>query len=283
MAVPLLATPHVGADFMATDGRQPWDTLVLQDAPGLHWNATVAAHPDAWRADAERLGNGTASPSLVRVRVQPATATTANVTLAWTTRGEADGCRASQSGHMRWAVAAPTPGDVARPGVGVRVLTAGFLENGTLFYTNIEAVQNDSRWARSPIYSWDGGDALPVYVYDRERGERGAQWSATTAGTPVGPATGNRTAWDYFTTIRGFNKALKGLSTNTVRVVRLAPEDAYTDAAHAGHPLYGQPLVFLIKVVAVDPEPCPDTGCVEAMSRGAMPRPGSPILSTLKI
>lgn len=269
-AAPRLVAPQVGSDFTATDGRQPWDTLVLQDAPADEaMAANVSAMPYEWPAWVTPMGNATAGPILLRVRAQPGSSTSANVTLAWAATVEQQGCRSGQSGHLRWTLAAPEAGAVARAGAGVRVLTAGFLEDGTLFYTNIETVNNDTRWTHAPIYSWAGAAPLPVYVYDHDRAERSTAWSATTGGSPLGPATGNMTAWNYYTTIPGFNDALKGLSTNTVRVVRLAPEQAYTDANHTTHPLYGLPLIFLIKLVAVEELPCTDLGpvCVAAMDQ----------------
>jgi FKBP-type peptidyl-prolyl cis-trans isomerase 2 len=63
----------------------------------------------------------------------------------------------------------------------------------------------------------------------------------------------------YFTTITGFNEALKGLSTRTSRVVHVAAEDAYTLPGNEGHPLYGDDIVFLIQVEAVDDLPCGST------------------------
>ncbi len=272
-----VGTPRLGAQFLATDARQPWDTLVMDEqAEDQTVTTNVTAAPSDWTVSATAIANGTSGPHLLLVRAQPTTATSANVTLSWTATRASEGCMAGSAGHVRWALAPPKPGAVGQVGSGVRVLTAGFFENGTLFYTNIEAIHNDTQWARSPIYSWDGSAPLPVYVYDHERSERPSVWAATTAGTPVGPATGNMTAWNYYTTIPGFNDALKGLSTNTVRVVHLAPDEAYTDANHTAHPLYGLPLVFLIKVVAVDELPCADAApaCLRPPTESGLLAPG---------
>lgn len=167
-------------------------------------------------------------------------------------------------------------GDLAEVGQGVRVLTAGFWENGTLFYTNMQGV-HDSEIPRAGWYEWGGADPLAVYVYDRDRTERPAYWAAPTSQRPphdplgppfddaeataVGTAAGaeGTAGIGYSPTIKGFNEALKGLSTTTSRVVWVAPEDAYTLAGNEAHVLYGDAVVFLIRVVEVVPAPCPNT------------------------
>jgi hypothetical protein len=135
----------------------------------------------------------------------------------------------------------------------VHLYTAGFLEDGTLFYTNIKAIDHDD-WPRTPWYAWEGGEPLAVYVYDEDAGEEPAYWEDPQSGTPL---HGTIPGLGYSPTIAGFNDALKGLSTNTVRVVRLEPEEAYTHPGNEDHPLYGEPLVFYIKVETVVPLPCP--------------------------
>jgi hypothetical protein len=266
-------TPVVPAPYGATDPAQEWDALVLRPAAEADW--TVDAQPEGWRARLEQV-----SPALDRVRVEPAAATGApgNVTLRWHVRAATDaGCVGERTGYLHWALAAPEAGAKAQAGAGAQVMTAGFWENGTLFYTNIQEV-HESAWPRAGWYAWAGSDPLPVYVYDRARGEQPAWWSAGTGGTPLGPATGNATLWQYYTTIPGFNEALKGLSTNTARVVRLAPEEAYTRSGNERHPLYGDALVFYVKVVGVDPAPCPG-GMLAAACPGlplASPAPPGP-------
>jgi hypothetical protein len=167
-------------------------------------------------------------------------------------------------------------GDLAQVGQGVRVLTAGFWENGTLFYTNMQDI-HDSDVPRAGWYEWGGADPLNVYVYDQDRTERPAEWGPPTAqlasrpslgppfddaaATGIGTAAGAEATAGvgYGTTIKGFNEALKGLSTTTSRVVWVAPEDAYTRAGNEDHVLYGDAVVFLIRVVEVVPAPCPGT------------------------
>jgi hypothetical protein len=152
-------------------------------------------------------------------------------------------------------------------------MTAGFYENGTLFYTNIPEIHANPAWPRPSWYAWGGSNPLPVYVYDQDRTEKPAYWTASTTGTPAGAPTNNATAWNYFTTIAGFNEALKGLSTNTVRVARLAPEEAYTRPGSESHPLYGAPLVFYIKVLEVVDFPCPSGVPAAACNTPDLPTP----------
>jgi len=165
-----------------------------------------------------------------------------------------EGCE-TREGKFTWELTTPRTGVRAGAGQGVHVYTAGFWANGTMFYTNIEAM-NDSPWPRAGWYDWEGGDALPVYVYDESSAERSLIWGANTNQfDPSAPPAG--TPWNYFVTIAGFNEGLKGVSTQTTRVVHMAAEDAYTRAGNEDHPLYGDDLVFLIFVDAVVDVPCP--------------------------
>lgn len=123
-------------------------------------------------------------------------------------------------------------GETARPGVGALVRTAGFWTNGTLFYTNIDRVHNDTGLARAGWYDYEGGDPLKVYVYNSTRAEL--------------PPRYNRSG--YGTTIPGFNNALKGMSVAGSKVAELRPEDAYTRPGNDKHRLYGDALVFYIEV-----------------------------------
>jgi hypothetical protein len=251
-------TLPVPAGYLATDPGQAWDTLALA-WPSAKGPAALSYGIDAgWNVSVERYPG--AGATLERLRVLPG-AGDATLTRSWTLAHDEQArngaCHSGRSGALAWDLQAPAPGMVAQAGMGVRVMAAGFWENGTLFYTNIKQV-DAAPWPRASWYAWGGGDPLAVYVYGGERSERGAVWSASTRGTAVGPATGNATLWDYGTTIPGFNAALKGLSLNTARVVRVAPEDAYTWSGNEDHPLYGSALVFYIKLVAVEQVPCPD-------------------------
>lgn len=244
-------TPWVGRDYLATDPEADWETVTLLRPLSPDDRVDLAARAgDGWTAAAEPLSE---TPGLSLVRATPSGSASGSVGVDWTLHRWSADCHAGAEGSLQWTLDPPTPGDSARPGQGVHVHTAGFWENGTLFYTNIEALHEDAAWPRASWYAWEGGDALPVYVYDQDRGEMPPLWNPTV-GTPadgLGP-------WAYFTTIPGFNEALKGLSTHTTRVVRLEPEEAYTRPGNEGHPLYGDALVFYIKVDRVVDLPCPE-------------------------
>lgn len=167
-------------------------------------------------------------------------------------------------------------------GVGVHVEYAGFWTNGTLFGTNIASVHN-SDWPRAGWYGYSDDAALPVYVFDQDRAERPPYWApahqmAPVTGTPVDgitrdpngqvAASGATAGLGYYTTIKGFNEALKTMTDRTSRVVVLAPEDAYTVEGNEEHPLYGDALVFLIGVTDIVDLPCP-AGVVEQGLCGA--------------
>jgi hypothetical protein len=243
-AMPVLRTPWVDGGYLRTDPAGTWDTVILQtgdaEAPA------AMAGPAGWSVEVERISD----PSLDNfslLRVAPG-AGKGRLDVAYD-HTECGG----QRGTISWTLAAPEKGRAAEPGEGVHVHTAGFLEDGTLFYTNIKAIDHDD-WPRTDWYAWEGGDPLPVYVYEGDRSEQPAHWKDPQSGTPV---EGTVPGLGYYTTIPGFNAALNDLSTNTVRVARLAPEEAYTRAGNEEHPLYGQALVFYIKVDAVVPLPCP--------------------------
>lgn len=240
-----LRTPWVDGAYLRTDPGTTWDTLVLSRGGE---DPVASAAPAGWAVESGRLSAGDGEANLSVLRVTPGTGMGA-LDLAYS---YAD-CSGPQSGTIHWDLSEPREGRSAHPGQGVHVYTAGFWENGTLFYTNMKSVDH-SDWPRAGWYAWEGADPLPVYVYDQDRSEQPAAWKDPTAATP---AEGEVPGLGYFTTIPGFNEALKGLSTNTVRVVRLAPEQGYTRAGNEDHPLYGDALVFYIKVVDVVDLPCP--------------------------
>ena len=254
-----ILTPLVEGRYLHTDASQDWDTLLLANTSQAVGNTSTTPFidPPSWTAEQVEISPAAAASNFTLLRVHPGTG---NATLRVISRAETSVhgvCEGAQNNGIAWTLMPSVPGAMAKPGQGVHVLTAGFWENGTLFYTNIEALDHDKAWPRASWYEWEGGDPLPVYVYDQDRAEEPMLWHGTTAGTPLGAPTQNATAWDYFTTIPGFNNALKGLSTNTVRVVRLTPEEGYTRAGNEQHPLYGAALVFYIKVLDVEDLPCP--------------------------
>ena len=317
-----LRTPWVDGSYLRTDRSGTWDTVVLQTGHGDRLDA--AAFPAGWSVEMESLSgpqdpqasNPAEAPAPASARA-PATARgrpagpvgperpAEGAEGAWDRTGgdgfsvlrvtpgdgkgrldlaySFDGCPGPQEGTITWDLAAPENGDRAEPGQGVHVYTAGFLEDGTLFYTNIKAIDHDD-WPRTDWYAWEGGDPLPVYVYEQDRSEQPAYWQDPQSGTPL---EGTVPGVGYYTTIPGFNEALKGLSTNTVRVVRMEPEEGYTRAGNEDHPLYGEPLVFYIKVEAVVPAPCPTPTawlCSRAplAQAGAAPQALAPVAATVK-
>lgn len=266
-----VATPAVDGKYMQTDPAQPWQTLVFADlGEGSTLETSAWSATPGWKASTRPVSPNGTDDRFEVVTVEPQGRLKGNATWSFGLHGPA-GCDLAW-GTVLWDLAAPRDGMAAHPGQGVHVQTAGFLEDGTLFYTNIPEVDTDPRWPRVPWYEWEGDMSLPVYVYDQERSEIPAYWKSTSsnladlekAGAPVDPrAYGVSEEVDhdaglgYVTTIRGFNEALKGLSTSTTRVVWVAPQDAYTLPGYEDHHLYGQAVVFYIKVWEVRDAPCP--------------------------
>ena len=266
----------------AFDPRQTWDELVLaQDLDAsstLAVNVTLDGEPAAFASNLLGQGNGTA---LLRLRVEPPANAYADytATVSIRTRWASDRCWSATSLSRSQLAGTtgiePREGDLAQPGKGAQVLYAGFWTNGTMFGTNIQGLQ-DSNWPRAGWYAWEGAAPLPVYVYNQDRAEQPAYWKSASAhaasaprpGSPADDALFDAAAGatgtadtaagiGFFTTIEGFNEALKGLSTTTMRVVLVPPEKAYTLEGREDHVLYGDAIVFLIAVLSVDPLPCP--------------------------
>lgn len=267
---PVVATPHLAGHYMQTAPATAWETvLLLPPRPSVNTTTLGWQTSPGWNATGAPLGN---QSNFQRVQVWPAM-TAGNVSWNFELQsGDAD-CRHTQRGSLTWDLATPKQGHSANPGQGVHVMTAGFLDNGTLFYTNIPEIDADPHWPRPDWYAWEGDAPLPVYVYDRDRAEHPAYWKAPSSqttsqvpptGTPLdamvqesGALLDATTGLGYFTTIAGFNAALKGLPTTTTHVVRMTPEQGYTRPGNEAHPLYGQSLTFLIKVLDVVTLPCP--------------------------
>jgi FKBP-type peptidyl-prolyl cis-trans isomerase len=244
-AAPTLRTPWVDGGYLRTDPGLTWDTVVLHSGAGA--DPVASAGPEGWTVEVERISPAEAANFSV-LRVGPGHGK-GHLGLDYAH----EHCGESMTGTITWDLAAPEEGRAAEPGQGVHVQTAGFLEDGTLFYTNILAIDHDD-WPRTDWYVWEGDEPIPVYVYDQDREEQPLYWHDPQWGTPV---EGTVPGLGYVTTIPGFNDALKGLSPNTVRVVRLDPEEAYTHAGAEDSPLYGQAIVFYIRILDVVPLPCP--------------------------
>lgn len=239
---------------------------VFWDRPGnfslAPWNETGTDY--TLQAQMSTSGFGNASHGLMHVRF-PAFEARDEVFLGfgWLEQVETPSCR--RTVPLQWGMHAGTyEGTRPAPGKGTHVLTAGFLEDGRLFYTNMAEV-DASGAPRVDWYEWSGADPLPVYVYDQDRSEQPPHWKAPSRLAPPNPGSPalqtaeGEAGVGYFTTIKGFNEALKTMSTTTQRVVRIAPADAYTLPGYEEHPLYGEALVFVIDVVDVVDAPCPAT------------------------
>jgi hypothetical protein len=155
------------------------------------------------------------------------------------------------------------------PGHHVRTMTVGVWVNGTSFYTNIAALNADDAFPAGYDRSAFGGDALPIYVYDKERAEQ-----------PPGSRDTCR-----FVTIAGYNALLKTQAEKTTGVRFLFPEEAYTRPGAEDHSLYGDALVFMNTIVAhegaVDdvaalPQPLGD--CFDPNNTSPVPIPPVPSL-----
>jgi hypothetical protein len=258
---PIDMDPTLGNDFFAVGwGWGPNVTVVPWEGPLRGKTPDAGGQPDERNVHAK--GNGAwllqlafyANGSWQEDPPAP----------AWAVRqGEGD-CEQLTLDQWR-SEAEVVEGERVVRGRGVHVLTAGFLENGSLFYTNMESVEQNNLMPRVDWYEWSGGDPLPVYVYDQDRSEQPPHWKAPSRlappnpGTPVLQAAEGEAGVGYFTTIKGFNEALKTMSTTTQRVVRIAPEEAYTLPGYEEHPLYGEALVFVIDVLDVVDAPCPAT------------------------
>ena len=222
----------------------------------------------------EELGNGTGS-AFGRIRIDGVpTAPVSHYQAEIHTKNpvQRDGCW-NESFRFKQLTTSPdtirvSAGESASPGQGVHVWYAGFWTNGTLFDTNIEDL-DQSDWPRASWYATEPYETLPVYVYDQARTERPIYWASASSQVPrtstpvddvVGTVTGTvdgTLGLGYYTTIKGFNDALKGLSTNTARVVVMQPEDAYPNPIEGAPGLGGSALVFLIHVADVVDLPCP--------------------------
>ncbi|MGQ0536286.1 MAG: FKBP-type peptidyl-prolyl cis-trans isomerase [Methanobacteriota archaeon] len=137
------------------------------------------------------------------------------------------------------------PPEALSPGLGAKVRTVGFYDNGTVFYTNMAGVVENAglRFHRLGDEPADT-DPLKVYVGGRR-------------GTPP-PEPYN--ASGYRPVIQGFDERLRGMRAGETRFVHIAPEKAYTQPGNEDHVLYGEPLNFLVEVVSVDDLGGPDCG-----------------------
>ena len=167
--------------------------------------------------------------------------------VALVAEASAGGC-APASTSIPLALAPPAEADATgRIGVGVLVRTAGFWVNGTTFYTNDARVHEDPAIPKGYLGEYAGDDPLPVYVY--ADGERTMPKRYYDAG--------------YYTTIAGFNQALRDVAVGAPRAAYLTPEEGYTRLGNERHPLHGDALVFWITALEIVDLPCtlPQPAC----------------------
>ncbi|MHB1260640.1 MAG: FKBP-type peptidyl-prolyl cis-trans isomerase [Thermoplasmatota archaeon] len=206
--------------------------------------------------------NGTVHFGALRV---PDASTDPGLVASWRQHSLAvpEGCEDHSSGlTINWG-ARPVAGRTAAPGQGAHVWYAGFWENGTMFDTNLQDLDVGSGWPKAGWYEGGHWDPIPVYIYDQDRTEQPAYWKSPFSGTPAaGSPADEQAGAGYFTTIKGFNEAVKSIPVGTRQVFHLAPEDAYTLPGREDHPLYGDALVFLVEVQDVVDAPCPSPPAV---------------------
>ena len=140
-------------------------------------------------------------------------------------------------------------GDVPlAPGMGATVFYALWLDNGTLFATNLKAAADNPRVARMPQEEAPGEAAwrpLKVYVGGK-RGEAPPE-PYNSEGCDAGEEPPC-----YHPVIPGFDARLRGMVAGETLAVRVPKEQGYTVPGNESHPLYGQNLNFLVRVVGVD-------------------------------
>lgn len=251
--LPHLETFPVTTNDLVTHPGQDYDILYRMP------NQSVPIEYSANRSDGGDVevttwGENASAPVLIRSRTAiDASTRDLEVTLhGKVTLDLPSRCVTQLSGQLH-GLANPMPGAVAEPGKGVHVYTAGFWENGTIFYTNIAQLDRMQDWPRAGWYSFESGDALPVYVYDESSDEQPPYWDPF-ADTDLA----SQAPYQYFPTIPGFNNALNGLSENTIRVTWMPPEQAYTREGNEDHPLYGDAILFWINIQRVVDYPCPN-------------------------
>ncbi len=136
-----------------------------------------------------------------------------------------------------------------RAGVGTQVYYVLFADNGSVIETNEPTVRAQAGLAYSRL---DNGteDFTPLKVY--VGGKRG-----TPPPEPYN-STGCEVAPCYHPVIDGFDARLRdagdggGMVAGETLAVRVPAARAYTYPGNEAHPLYGQNLNFLIRVVSVD-------------------------------
>lgn len=131
-----------------------------------------------------------------------------------------------------------------RSGMGAQVYYVLWYANGTLASTNDPALRNRPEIGDAVLDGNDTSGDQPLKVY--VGGQRGVP--------PPEPYNGT----GYRPVIAGFDARLRdagdgsGMVAGETLVVRVPKEQAYTIEGNEEHPLYGEDLNFLVRVVTVD-------------------------------
>lgn len=257
--------PHIFVDIPPVwswiEDRQPYDFLMdVWDAPGntsvLTNQFTVAGPRGPTEGKLRLLGTGKGS-ALYSMTIEIPTGESDVHVDGLAVYDDPSGTCKNGTPFVQETHLFSNPGEFIQSGNGTHVWYAGFFPNGTLFGTNIQRIDT-SPIPRVSWYQAEPYEPLPVYVYDKDRSEEPPHWKNLIGATPAAGSPADRTAGlGYYTTIKGFNDALKGLSTTGSRVVLIPPELAYPDPIDGAPGLGGSPLVFLIEPYDVVRQPCP--------------------------
>lgn len=129
-------------------------------------------------------------------------------------------------------------------GMGARVYYVLWLDNATLFATNLKAAADQDGIPEAPSNETPSWTPLKVYV-GGERGKAPPEpYNSTDCDADEPPPC-------YHPVIPGFDARLRGMVEGETLAVRVPKEQAYTVPGNETHPLYGQNLNFLVRVERV--------------------------------
>ena len=138
----------------------------------------------------------------------------------------------------------PLGDEPLRAGIGTQLYYVLWYANGTLASTNDPALRNRTALGAAVLDDPNATSTEPLKVY--VGGQRGVP----------PPEPYNSTG--YSPVIDGFDARLRdagngqGMVAGETLAVRIPKEDAYTREGNEEHPLYGEDLTFLIRIVTVD-------------------------------
>ncbi|MGB1697746.1 MAG: hypothetical protein ACPHK8_05055 [Thermoplasmatota archaeon] len=206
--------------------------LTSGDTPITTW-LSVRVDAEGNRGVGRVLAPGEGTMFLAKVDSYVST----NVSAQFLATDPLDGEVLYESHTLEWAIVETTPQALVTPGTLVQTTTVGLWINGTSFYTNSAQLLADPMFPAGGIVDRNGGtETLPIYVYENANSEQ-----------PYGNADNC-----YFTTIPGYNGLLKSQAGLSTGVTFMQPSQGYTVEGNEGHPLFGDALVFLNTIVAID-------------------------------